>query len=272
MIDGPRYSLSDEERQSFERDGYLVLENVVSEEELEPIEATYQRFMRAEVDGMGRDFCDMSGPYSRAYEDFNIINAVLPRRYEPTLCDNIYEQRAQSIAEQLIGDDATLDYDQFLTKRPGRPDAAFAWHQDLGYWPTGTPDTRTTTCSLALDDATLDNGCLQVVPGSQRETVLRAHRPILTSDAGSREETHTLSIDLTSEDVLVPLAVPRGGITVHDERIIHGSGGNPSDDWRRTYVIAHRSRATVDYERSIGFTHSHNDAIQWTTHLEALDA
>ena len=46
-----------------------------------------------------------------------------------------------SVARQLIGEDATLDYDQLLSKRPGKPDARFAWHQDLGYWPTGTPDT-----------------------------------------------------------------------------------------------------------------------------------
>ena len=82
-----------------------------------------------------------------------------------------------------IGADTALDYDQFLTKRPRRPDAVFAWHQDLGYWPTGTPDTRTTTCSLALDDATIENGCLRVVPGSHREPTLRRHRPIALAPA-----------------------------------------------------------------------------------------
>ena len=99
----------------------------------------------------------------------------------------------------------------------------------------------------------------------------RAHRPIVSGDGGTRDETHTLSIELGPADELVALPVRRGSITVHDERIIHGSGGNPSDGWRRTYIIAHRSRATVEYERSIGFTHSHNDEIQWTTHLEALE-
>ncbi len=41
---------------------------------------------------------------------------------------------------------------------------------------------------------------------------------------------------------------------------MHGSGGNTSDGWRRGYVIAYRSRATVAVERALGFTHSHNDA------------
>jgi len=269
VIDGLAYAVSEEQREAFWRDGYAVLGGVLTEAELAPLEEAYMRFMRAEVEGMGRDFCDMSGPYSRVYEDFNIINALLPRVYDPALRGNIFERRAQSIAEQLIGGDATLDYDQFLSKKPGKPAARFAWHQDLGYWPTGTPDTRTSTCSLALDDASLENGCLRVVSGSHREPQLRAHKP-LHGDT-NRDDGHTLSVELEATDEVVALPVKRGDLTVHDERIVHGSGGNPSAKWRRTYIVAHRSRATVEYERSIGFTHSHNDEVRWTTHLGALE-
>jgi hypothetical protein len=269
---GSDYFLSPAQRAAYARDGYLVLPNVLSETELGPIEAVFERFIQGRVSGMGRDFCDMSGPYGRAFEDFNLVNAVLPRVYEPGLVDNVFEQRATSIARQLIGDDATLDYDQFLAKRPQRPKAVFAWHQDLGYWPTGTPDTRTVTCSLALDDATPENGCLQVVPGSHREPKLRPHRPSAWSTSPElRDEAHTLTVQLSEHDAIVTLPVRRGSITVHNERIVHGSAGNQTDGWRRTYVIAHRSRATVAYERRIGFTHSHNDTINWQTNLEALE-
>jgi ectoine hydroxylase-related dioxygenase (phytanoyl-CoA dioxygenase family) len=271
MVTGSHYLVTAEHRAAYERDGYLILPDVVSEQELALLEQVFERFIRGEVEGMGRDFCDMSGPYGRALEDFNLVNAVLPRRYWPGLCDNVFERRATSIATQLIGDDALLDYDQFLAKRPRRPQAVFAWHQDLGYWPSGTPDTRTVTCSLALDDATLDNGCLRVVPGSHREPQLRPHRPSAWSTSPElRDEAHTLSVELHAQDQIVALPVRRGTITVHNERIVHGSSGNETDGWRRTYVIAHRSRATVEYERSIGFTHSHNDQINWRTNLEAL--
>jgi hypothetical protein len=52
---------------------------------------------------------------------------------------------------------------------------------------------------------------------------------------------------------------------------MHGSAGNLSSDWRRTYVIAYRSHATVAYERALGFTHSHNDKVNWTTTLGAYE-
>ena len=101
---------------------------------------------------------------------------------------------------------------------------------------------------------------------------LRPHRPSAWSSSPElREEAHTLTAELRSTDQVVSLPVHRGGITVHNERIVHGSPGNHSECWRRTYVIAHRSRRTVEYERSIGFTHSHNDSIHWKTNLEALE-
>ena len=267
------YPLSQGQVASYQHEGYLVLPDLVSEPELLLLERTFQRFIEGRVPGMGRDFCDMSGPYGRAFEDFNLVNAVLPRVYDPSLVDNVFERRAAGIARKLIGDDVTLDYDQFLAKRPKRDRAVFAWHQDLGYWPTGTPDTRTVTCSLALDDATLENGCLQVVPGSHRESELRPHRPSAWSSSPElREEAHTLTVELRPTDTIVPLPVRRGSITVHNERIVHGSPGNTTDGWRRTYVVAFRSLRTVEYERSIGFTHSHNDPINWKTHLQALES
>lgn len=269
---GDDYRLTPEQIATYAQVGYLTLDDVVTEDELAGLEPTFERFIRGEVHGMGRDFCDMSGPYGRAFEDFNLVNAVLPSKYEPALHDNAFERRATSIARQLIGADATFDYDQFLAKRPARPAAVFAWHQDLGYWPSGTPDTLTVTCSLALDDATPENGCLQVVPGSHLEPRLRPHRPAAWSTAPElRDEAHTLSVQLTPADEVVWLPVRRGSVTVHNERIVHGSAGNNTSGWRRTYVIAHRSRRTVDYERAIGFTHSHNDTINWKTSLEALD-
>ena len=264
---GDEYILTDEEIAQFHRDGYITLRGVMTDEELAPIEEEFDRFIRGEVPGMGRDFCDMSGPYGRAFEDFSLVNAVLPRRYKPEIRGNLYERRTASIARQLLGETATLDYDQFLAKRPAKPDAVFTWHQDLGYWPTGTPEPLTATCSLALDDADEENGCLKVVPGSHKGG-LRPHRPLLGHD---RESSHILSVELTEDDPVAMLPLKRGDISVHDEMIIHGSGGNRSADrWRRTYIVAYRTKACVDFERSIGFTHSHNDTINWETHLGAL--
>lgn len=265
---GDEYFLRPEQIAQFHSEGYVTLEGVLTAEEMASLEGDFERFIRGEIPGMGRDFCDMSGPADRRFEDFSLVNAMLPRRYQTHLQGNIYERRAASISRQLIGEEATLDYDQFLAKRPNKPDAAFTWHQDLGYWPTNTPEPIAATCSLALDDADSENGCLKVVPGSQKGP-LRPHRQLHSE---GDDEFHILSVTLDPEDLVVELPLRRGDITVHDERIVHGSGGNRSKDrWRRTYIVAYRTKLCVDFERSIGFTHSHNDKINWQTHLGALN-
>lgn len=264
---GDQFILRPDQIEQFHRDGYVILEGVLSEDELLPLELEFERFIRGDVPDMGRDFCDMSGPYDREFTEFSLVNAVLPRRYRPELQGNLFERRSASVARQLVGETAVLDYDQFLAKRPNKPDAVFTWHQDAGYWPTGTPEPLTATCSLALDDADKENGCLRVVPGSQKGA-LRPHRPIHGDD---RENSHILGVELDPEDQVIQLPLKRGDMTVHDEMIIHGSGGNRSPTrWRRTYITAFRSKACVDYERAIGFTHSHNDQVNWQTALGAL--
>ena len=78
----------------------------------------------------------MSGATDRTPDEYTVYNAMLPRRYLPTMQGNIFERRAASIAAQLQrGKSMTIDYDQLLAKRPKSPDSVFAWHQDSAYWP-----------------------------------------------------------------------------------------------------------------------------------------
>ncbi len=259
------YFVSAPDREKFKSLGFVTLENVLEENEVREIETVYDLFAQGKISGMGRDLCDMSGSYDDRFEDFSLINAMLPRVYRPDLQGNIFEKISADISRQLIGDDIALDYDQFLSKKPCCPAAAFAWHQDMGYWPAGTPDTRTATVSLAITDATLENGCIRFLPGSHLPPKLWTHkpRPIGGEEDGNRKKSHTLVLDVGENPEMVYQPVKRGSVTVHDEWVVHGSGGNPSPRWRKTYVIAYRSRETVAYERSIGFTHSHNDAADF---------
>jgi ectoine hydroxylase-related dioxygenase (phytanoyl-CoA dioxygenase family) len=252
--DGPRYLVTPEERGRFFRDGYVHLSGVLSDDELAAIERDYDRFLRREIAVPGKDLCDMSGDYTRTFEQYSIVNVMLPRRYYPAWVGNLYEQRAASIAEQLHGAGMQIDYDQLLAKRPFKDDAVFEWHQDQAYWPV-LPDARTATCWLAVDDSTLENGCMRFVPGSHW-LPLRPHRP-LKNDRG---ESHTLCCDVDpARDEVRPVPIRRGDITVHNERVLHGSGGNRTAGWRRAYIVAFRARETVAEERRLGFTHSHND-------------
>jgi phytanoyl-CoA hydroxylase len=253
-IDGDTYRVSDDQRARFDTNGYVHLPGLLSEDELAELDVVYDMFLRGEIDVPGKDYCDMAGDYGRDRQEFSIINVMLPRRYHPAWQGNVFEQRAASVAAQLCGTGMELDYDQLLAKQPYKSDAVFAWHQDMAYWPD-TPDTRTATLWLALDDATEDNGCMRFVPGTTKETQLRPHVP----QFGDRGESHALGTDLLPRDEVVSVPIRQGDVTVHNERVMHGSGGNNTSGFRRAYILAFRSRQTVKIERELGFTHSHND-------------
>jgi ectoine hydroxylase-related dioxygenase (phytanoyl-CoA dioxygenase family) len=264
---GENYLITPEEIAAYKRDGYIVIHDVLTTAEMEEIAHWFDHFVAGkEADRMARDFCDMSQPYGTPIEKFQLVNAMLPSKYRPELVNNIYHRVSQNIANQLYAEGVpAMDYEQFLAKRPNQAKAEFAMHQDLGYWPK-TANTWTATFSLALSDSDIENGCLQVVPGTNLEPELRNHRPKGATEGDTsvnRDDSHTLVIDSKPTDEVVYLPVKRGSMTIHDERIVHGSGGNTSPKWRKTYVAAYRDSGTIAQERAMGFTHSHNDQVDW---------
>jgi len=254
---GGEYVVTDEHRRRFAEEGFVHLAGLLSADEVDEIAVDYDRFLRREIDVPGKDYCDMAGDYGRDPADYSIVNVMLPRRYYPAWVGNIVEQRAASVARQLCGDGMTLDYDQLLAKQPFKDDAVFAWHQDMAYWPA-TPDMRTATVWLAIDESTIDNGCMRFVPATTHEATLRPHAPMF----GSRGTSHALGTELRDGDLVVDVPIRKGDCTVHNERVLHGSGGNTTAGFRRAYILAFRSEETVAVERSLGFTHSHNDGAE----------
>lgn len=258
------YVLTPEQIESFHKEGCCTLPDVLSEEEIVEIEQVFDRFLERDIHVPRRDFCDMSKPFDTPFEKWSIVNCMLPTRYYPPFRGNVYERITSHIAKQLHPHlDMTKDYDQLLNKRPEKKDAVFAWHQDMGYWPgpkaLGVDSTSTCTFSLAVDDSDEENGCLRYVVGSHVERKLRPHVPL----GKSRDDAHAIVVEIDeSRDVVKFARAKRGWVTVHNEFVVHGSGGNNSKDrQRKTYVLAYRPRKVVEAERSIGFTHSHNDEV-----------
>ena len=246
----------------FHSNGWCVIDELLSENEVCELEEIYDKFMNQEIFVEGKDFCDMSQKdgYFTSLADMRMVNAMLPRKYYPEWQSNIYEQKTRALIHRLYPSEyeMDIDYDQLLAKKPMQKDAIFAFHQDAAYWPDlQGRNSSTCTFSLALDATTLQNGCIAFLPDSHKEDILREHKPL----SDQRQESHTIGIELTKSEMnkLEYARVPRGGVSLHNDRIVHGSLGNMTNGWRRTYVIAYRTKETIEYERSIGFTHSHND-------------
>ena len=159
-----------------------------------------------------------------------------------------------------------IDFDQLLAKQPGRDDAVFGWHQDQAYW-IDTDDRRTATCWLAVDDSTVENGCMQFLPGSHRQPV-RPHHPL----HGDRDASHTLVTDLRPDDVMVRRPdrpwrhhrAQRGRAARLRWQLVHATrGAAPTSS-------PCARRAPCEAERALGFTHSHNDDVAVLDRVDGL--
>jgi ectoine hydroxylase-related dioxygenase (phytanoyl-CoA dioxygenase family) len=264
-----------EARAAFLRDGYTVLRGFLSSEETDVIEAQYDKLTHPTAEQMAafeKDYGDQSPGVGVDPKDFTLINVNNPGRYVKShnFTDNEFVRKAEVVARTFMGDSATMDYEQLLEKLPRRDAAAFPWHQDMQYWPKHYPQgtsTATVTFSLALSDSDEENGCLRVLPGSGAAKTIASGG----NSADSTLKERAMKLELTTDQLAAAklLRVKRGDVTVHDEWIVHGSGGNPSNRVRKTYVLAYRDAALIDYERSIGFSHSYNDDPSVTARIRA---
>lgn len=115
-----------------------------------------------------------------------------------------------------------------FVKPPGDPGQA--WHQDEIYIPTR--DRSLCGAWIALDDASVDNGCLWVLPGSQRLGYLypqRAHQQPDEFDFAAE----SYGFDETAE---IPVELPAGGVVFFNGYLLHRSRRNRSSGYRRALV------------------------------------
>lgn len=129
-------------------------------------------------------------------------------------------------AESLLGPNLLLWNSSFLPKAP-HSKTWFTWHQDATYW--GLEPPRILSVWLAVAATTSENGCLRVIPGSQRLGQLPHENTFDPTVGLPRGQRVTSELD-ESQAIELPLAA--GEASLHDVLVVHGSGSNQTDDWR----------------------------------------
>lgn len=132
---------------------------------------------------------------------------------------------------QVIGEDVALWNSSFFAK-PAKVGTKTPWHQDGEYWPIDP--LATCTAWIAIDAATPENGCLQVIPGSHKSKKLAKHNV-------SDEDGIALNLELDAnefdESDAVNIELEPGQLSLHDVYLYHGSEPNHSDNSRRGMTL-----------------------------------
>jgi ectoine hydroxylase-related dioxygenase (phytanoyl-CoA dioxygenase family) len=178
---------------------------------------------------------NLAGTQGRPEE---LVAKIFRLHRDAAFYDWIASPEVTSIAASIIGPDVDCFLSQFIFKNPGA--WGQPWHQDSHYF-AFEPARPIVGLWLAVTEATLDNGCLHVLPGSQREPVhehVDDRRP--GANLGYRE---IVDHDMSGA---IPVLMDPGDLLVFDSHLMHRSTDNASDGIRAAMVFHCAATGTVD--------------------------
>lgn len=224
-----RYRLSDDQVRSFDQHGYVASVRVLTEEQV----ALLVEELRSLMDPAhpGRSLFYECHTNESGDPDNVLFHALGAWRISPAFHDLLWHPGVTVPAAQLLGGPVRFWHDQLFCKPP-RHGGVVSWHQDYSYW-TRTQPMAHLTCWIALDDATVENGCLCYVPGSHQWNLLPR-----TGLAGEMNRIEAVLSDEQKQAFRpVPIELARGEATFHHPLMVHGSEANRAERPRRGAVI-----------------------------------
>ena len=232
------------QRETFRREGYLVLEDFVSQAGLRTITQLVKGLLlhpAPVTDGMRFDYLAVDGATPEATSGgAPLMQQLLPFDYEPRLFETELFVRGAHVGYDLLGE-ALLYRGSHYMEKPAGVGPATPWHQDDAFWEP-KHHHEAIAIWLPLEGATAESGCMRFVGGSHTEDALLPHRHI-----GGDRRVHGLEIaDAWIDERSVETCPLRpGGVTVHHCRIVHGSGPNVSNAPRRALVLNFEAPPTL---------------------------
>jgi ectoine hydroxylase len=218
--------LTREQTEGFDRDGYLVLENLFTPEEVAGLQDAASGIL---ADPAALDEATViSEPGAR-----EIRSVFMIHRQDAVMQRLAADERLAGVARFLLGDDVYVHQSR-LNYKPGFVGKEFYWHSDFETWHVedGMPQMRALSMSVLLAPNSPLNGPLMIIPGSHRK---------YCACAGETPEDHYLyslrkqEYGVPDADTLAELATERGiaaptgeagTVVIFDCNAMHGSNGN----------------------------------------------
>jgi ectoine hydroxylase-related dioxygenase (phytanoyl-CoA dioxygenase family) len=232
-----------EQIKRFNEQGYLLVEDIISPEEVLAYSEIYDKFLDGSIDA-GKNRADLGDGSGKSDKVEAITQIMWPSDFMPALLEMPYHHRALSISRDLLGEDMDFDFDMLISKAP-ETNSPTPWHQDAAYW-INMPDRRAVSCWMALDNSTKENGCMWYVPGSHK-LPLRPHH-FAGKDGGA------LICECSEEEGLA-IEIKPGSCIFHHGQTLHYSRGNSTLGNRRAFIINLRPKMMIALEREQGHDH-----------------
>ena len=221
---------------AFQRDGFIIVPELLSAEEADLLRQVAKSDREISLDRQSR--ADGEG----GSVDLVVRNDVAS--------DSVYSAIVQaeplvSAMEALLQDEVYHYHHKMILKDP-HVGGAWTWHQDYGYWYSNGclyPDMA--SCMIAVDDATVENGCLQVLRGSHHMgRIEHLQRGDQTGADIERVEAAVERLEL------VHVEIPSGAGVIFHANLLHRSDRNNSEYPRWAFICCYNTRHNNPYRES----------------------
>lgn len=200
--------LSDNDVAQYRRDGYCFPQRVLDDEQAAVNRSLLEKFESAQ-----------GGPAAGAQRS----RCHLLFKWVDDLMRHV---KILDVVEDLIGPDI-LCWNTLFWIKEATSESFVSWHQDLRYWGLDTNDL--VTVWMALSPATLESGCMQVLPGSHQGDLLPHKDKYNQDNLLTRGQEIAVDVD---EAKAVAMPLKPGEISLHNVRLAHASGPNRTKDRR----------------------------------------
>ncbi|MFW6174622.1 MAG: phytanoyl-CoA dioxygenase family protein [Chloroflexota bacterium] len=214
-------ALTQEQVDFYKENGYIAVEDVLTEQEIADLRRVTEEFVEKSRETTEHtDQFDLEPGHTP--ESPRLRRLKSPEKQHPVYDRTLRHEKVLDIVEDLVGPDIRTIGAKLNMKSAGFG-SQVEWHQDWAFYPHTNDDIL--EVGIPLDDMTVENGALMVIPGTHKGPVLSHHEDGVFVGAVPESEFNM--------EEAVPLEVKAGGITLHHVRALHGSGPNNSSRSRR---------------------------------------
>lgn len=219
-------TLDDEKVKFFDKNGYLLFQNIFTKKEVAILSEELERLAYDEETKKQKSV--ISEPESgevRSIFDIHKNNQIFKSISS--------DKRIVNVVRQLLGSDVYITQSR-INRKPGFEGKEFYWHSDFETWHAedGMPRMRAISCSINLTDNFEFNGPLMVIPGSHKiyiscggETPDNHYEQSLKKQEVGTPDKKNLE-RIARQKGIISAKGPAGSALFFDCNIIHGSGGN----------------------------------------------
>jgi phytanoyl-CoA hydroxylase len=215
----------------YRRDGYVIVDDALALDEVDALRAEALRICRGDVGPV-----DGVTPAAPSEPDEDVIRRYIcihhPHKLSALMRGTLAHPAVVDVLTEVVGPNVKAMQSMLFTKGEGKPGQA--WHQDEYHIPTR--DRSLTGAWIALDDATVENGCLWVIPGSHRPGIIYPDR----EHDDPRFDCTSEAYDFPYEDGdAIPVEISAGTALIFNGYLLHRSLPNTGRNGLRRALVNH---------------------------------